>query len=64
MLLAGCAIVLDRLPDRLQQIFIVQRLGKEFHRTGLHCGHRRGDVGVAGDENNGNPDLVLDHFAL
>jgi hypothetical protein len=64
MLLAGCAIVLDRLPDRVQQFGLVKRLGEELNRAGLHRAHGRREVGVACDENNGNMDLVLHQFAL
>ena len=58
LLLAGCAIVLDRLPDRFQQFFIFKRLGEKLHRAGLHRAYGRRDVGVACDENDGNLDLA------
>ena len=64
ILLAGCAIVLDRLPDRLQQIFIVKRLGEEVYRTGLHRSHRCRYVGMPGDENDGKLDLAFNEFTL
>jgi hypothetical protein len=42
----------DGRSDRMQQRNVVDRLGKEFGRTGLHRLHSHGDVVVASDEND------------
>jgi hypothetical protein len=62
LLLADCAIVLNRLPDRFQQFAIIKRLGEKLHGAGLHRAYGRRYVGMASDENDGKLDLAFNEF--
>src|SRR5262249_43629632 len=48
--LPGDLVALERLVDGIEQVLVVERLGEELDRAGLHGLHGRRDVAVAGDE--------------
>jgi len=62
--LAPSGGAVQRLRDRGEQVFVVQRFREEFEGPGFHSAHRHGDVAVTGDENNGHRRLVLRQFLL
>src|SRR5208283_3676193 len=61
---APCAIALDRRMDRIEQHLIVERLGEELGRAGLHRTHGHRNVAVSGDEDDRESDTCFRKLLL
>src|SRR5262249_39784012 len=64
LLLAPCAIAVERNSNRVQEILLAYRLCEELDRSGLHGPYRHGDVAMARYENNWRFDLRLGQLGL
>src|ERR1700683_4092361 len=64
LFLAGSAIALDGLLDRIQQILVPKWFGEKLDRPGLHRPYRHGDVAMTGDEDDRDGNIGLYQLAL
>src|SRR2546428_11664523 len=53
-LLARSPVAIQSLMDRIQQVLVPERLGKELHGTELHGPHRHGNIPMTRDEDYRN----------
>src|SRR5438876_12430587 len=63
-LLASYTVAIQSLANRIQQVLILERLGKKLHGTGFHGFHRHRNIPMAGDEDDGNLYAGLSQLAL
>jgi hypothetical protein len=57
-------VTLQGLLDGVEQFLVAEGFGEKLHRSGLHGVHRRRNVAVARDEDNGEVDLGGGQLAL
>src|SRR6202040_3827844 len=58
------AVPFEPEPYRIEQVLLAKGLGEELDSARLHRLHRHGNVAMAGDEDDGNPDVRFRQFAL
>ena len=61
---APCAVALDGRVDGVEQHLLVERLGEELDRAGLHRAHGHRNVAVPGDEDDRQSDACFRELLL